>query len=52
MSNAWENAICDEYALKYAKYAKYVNKNAICRIYTPHFADGACLNHVYDVYVL
>ncbi len=39
MSNTWENVICNEYALKYAKYAKCVNKNAKCRICTPHFAD-------------
>ncbi len=37
MSNTWKNGICNEYALKYAKYEKYVNKNAIC---TPYFADG------------
>ncbi len=39
MSNLWESAICNEYALKYAKYAKYVNKNTMCRICTPQFAD-------------
>ncbi len=41
MLNTWENVICKEHALKYAKYAKYVNKNAICRICTPHFVDAA-----------
>jgi hypothetical protein len=40
MSNLWESAICNEYALKYAKYAKYVNKSTICRICTSHFADA------------
>ncbi len=41
MSTLWENdAICNECALKYAKYAKCVNKRAIIyRICTPHFAD-------------
>jgi hypothetical protein len=39
MSNLWESAICNEYALIYAKYAKYVNKNTIFRICTNHFAD-------------
>ncbi len=43
MSNLWENAICNECALKYAKYAKHVNKIAICRICTPHFADDASI---------
>ncbi len=28
------------YALKYAKYTNYVKKIALCRIFTPHFADG------------
>ncbi len=35
MGNSWEHAICN----KYAKCAKYVNQNVICRICTPHFAD-------------
>jgi hypothetical protein len=26
ISNTWENAKCNEYALKHAKYAKYVTK--------------------------
>ncbi len=29
-----------KYAIKYAKYAKYVILKKICRICTPHFADG------------
>ncbi len=51
MSNTWENGICNGYSLKYAlKYAKYVNKNAICRICTPHFADD--IPPVYPVHLI
>jgi hypothetical protein len=39
MSNRWENAICNEYALKYAKKCKKCGKKEICRICTPNFAD-------------
>ncbi len=34
MSNLWGNATCNEYVLKYAKYAKDVNKNVLCWICT------------------
>ncbi len=46
MSNTCENVICNEYALKHAKYAKYVNKNVIGIICTPHFADVAVVLHM------
>ncbi len=45
VSNLWESAICNEYALQYAEYAKYVNKNTMRRICTPHFASGI-VNHI------
>ncbi len=31
-----------KYAIKYAKYAKYVILKKICRICTPRFADAGC----------
>jgi hypothetical protein len=46
MSNLWESAICNEYALKYVKYAKYVNKNTICRMHS-HFADDIPYIYIY-----
>ncbi len=38
MSNHLNFTVCREYDKKYARYARYANKTAICRVCTPLFA--------------